>query len=134
MIELAIANRGGHGSVPRPDNAIYRLAHALEKVESVTFPAMLAEVTRTEFAALAKLESGEMASDMSTVGTAQGAAADASIARVSRDPYYNALLRSTCIPTVLGSSQWPSALPQRGWRRRSSCRCSGCGARRYVTR
>ena len=113
MIELAIANRGGHGSVPRPDNAIYRLAHALEKVESVTFPAMLAEVTRTEFSTLARLESGEMASDMATLGTAQGAAADASIARVARDPYYNALLRSTCIPTVLGSSQWPSALPQR---------------------
>jgi acetylornithine deacetylase/succinyl-diaminopimelate desuccinylase-like protein len=113
MIELAIANRGGHGSVPRPDNAIYRLAHALEKVESVTFPALLAEVTRTEFSALAKLESGQMASDMATVGAATGAAADASVARISRDPYYNALLRSTCIPTVLGSSQWPSALPQR---------------------
>jgi acetylornithine deacetylase/succinyl-diaminopimelate desuccinylase-like protein len=72
MIELAIANRGGHGSVPRPDNAIYRLAHALEKVESVTFPAMLAEVTRTEFSALAKLEHGEMASDMATLGAASG--------------------------------------------------------------
>ena len=31
---LTTANRGGHSSQPRPDNAIYELMHALEKLEA----------------------------------------------------------------------------------------------------
>ncbi len=34
--ELTVRNPGGHSSLPRADNAIYELAHALEKIESLS--------------------------------------------------------------------------------------------------
>ena len=43
---LTVRNRGGHSSKPRKDNAIYSLAHALDKIESYRFTPMLNETTR----------------------------------------------------------------------------------------
>ena len=37
----------------------------------------------------------------------------AAIERLSEDPYYNALLRTTCVATMLDAGHGPSALPQR---------------------
>ena len=34
---LTVRNRGGHSSKPRKDNAIYSLAHALDKIEAYRF-------------------------------------------------------------------------------------------------
>ena len=36
--DVVVTNPGGHSSRPRADNAIYQLAHALEKVEAYRFP------------------------------------------------------------------------------------------------
>ncbi len=38
ILRLETRNRGGHGSVPRKDNAIYQLMAALARVESSSFP------------------------------------------------------------------------------------------------
>jgi acetylornithine deacetylase/succinyl-diaminopimelate desuccinylase-like protein len=37
----------------------------------------------------------------------------AAVERLSEDPYYNALLRTTCVATMLEAGHGPSALPQR---------------------
>ena len=47
---LTVRNRGGHSSKPRKDNAIYQLAHALDRIEAYRFTPMLNETTRAYFA------------------------------------------------------------------------------------
>lgn len=111
ILQLETHNRGGHGSVPRKDNAIYELKAALDRVEHLRFPVVLNDVSRAEFAALAALESGQTAADMKAV--TRNPPDTAAIERLSEDPYYNALLRTTCVATMLDAGHGPSALPQR---------------------
>lgn len=111
ILQLETHNRGGHGSVPRKDNAIYKLMAVLARVETLRFPVVLNDVSRAEFAALADLESGQVAADMKAVG--RDPSDTAAIERLSEDPYYNALLRTTCVATMLDAGHGPSALAQR---------------------
>jgi len=110
-LQLQTTNRGGHSSLPRKDNAILELTAALERVAQFQFPPMLNEVTRAQFAVFSKLESGQLASDMNAV--AEGRQDAAAVSRLSEDPYYNALLRTTCVPTQIEGGHAPNALPQR---------------------
>src|SRR5262249_9605393 len=93
MVQLQTTNRGGHGMLPRKDNAILELAAALQRLGQFQFAPMLKEVMREQFAAMAKLESGQLASDMKAV--AEGREDAASIGRLSENPQYNGLLRTT---------------------------------------
>lgn len=111
ILELETQNRGGHGSVPRRDNAIYELASALKAIETLQFPVALNDVSRAAFAAMSSLESGQIAADMKAVSANPPDAS--AIGRLSQDPYYNALLRTTCVATMLEAGHGPSALPQR---------------------
>lgn len=108
--EFTVTNRGGHSSRPRPDNAIYDLAKALVRVEHFRFPIQTNEVTRAFFLRSAELETGQLASDMLAVG---GLPPDPFAAeRLARSPYFNALLRTTCVATRLDAGHADNALPQ----------------------
>ncbi|HLL77193.1 MAG TPA: M20/M25/M40 family metallo-hydrolase [Pyrinomonadaceae bacterium] len=107
---LETANRGGHSSVPRRDNAVYQLAAALGRLAAFDFPVNLNEVTRTYFGRMARLEQGQLAADMKAV--AQTTPDPAAVKRLSETPYYNALLRTTCVPTLLQGGHAENALPQ----------------------
>jgi acetylornithine deacetylase/succinyl-diaminopimelate desuccinylase-like protein len=109
---LEATNPGGHSSRPRPDNAIYQLAHALARLEAYTFPAKLNEITRTQLERSAALQSPDTAADMRLVASG-GANAAAAMARLSRDPSFNALFRTTCVATMLDGGHAENALPQR---------------------
>ena len=61
---LTVRNRGGHSSKPRKDNAIYSLAHALDKIEAYRFTPMLNETTRAYFEGRQKLEKGPLGDAM----------------------------------------------------------------------
>ncbi len=50
--QLETRNRGGHSSAPRPDNAIYQLAHALDQIEATRFPVEFNATTRAYFQAV----------------------------------------------------------------------------------
>lgn len=109
---LETTNKGGHSSLPRPDNAIYQLAHALERVEAWRFPARLTATTRAYLQTTAALAEGRTAADMAAVAageTPDPAAAD----RLSADPDQNATLRTTCVATLLEGGHAENALPQR---------------------
>jgi acetylornithine deacetylase/succinyl-diaminopimelate desuccinylase-like protein len=108
--ELTTTNPGGHSSLPVPDNAIYRLADALGKLEKYTFPLELNEVTRTYFERRAPLESGQVKDDMNAV--LHIPPDSSAVMRLSQDPRYNALLRTTCIATRLNAGHANNALPQ----------------------
>ena len=111
MLQFETTNRGGHSSLPRKDNAIYELAAALEKVAGFRLPVMLNEVSRAQFAATAKTVTGQLAADMKAV--AQPVPDPKAVERLSQDPYYNALVRTTCVATMLEGGHATNALPQR---------------------
>lgn len=103
-------DRGGHSSLPRPDNAIYELTAALNKLAAFSFPFELNAVTRTYFANLARHESGREADDMLAVLRTPPDMAAA--ARLSVEPSFNANLRTTCVATRLSGGHANNALPQ----------------------
>ena len=102
---------GGHGSLPGPDNAIYRLADGLSRLERFQFPVMLTATTRASFEARAELPRGADSADMHAVAPTPPdlAAAD----RLSRNVYFNAQLRTTCVATLIAGGHAENALPQR---------------------
>ncbi|HYN86138.1 MAG TPA: M20/M25/M40 family metallo-hydrolase [Pyrinomonadaceae bacterium] len=107
---LEVRNKGGHSSLPVRDNAIYRLASALERLSKFDFPVHLNEVTRGYFERMSKIEAGQTAADMLAV--AQERNAPDAIRRLSESAYYNALMRTTCVPTMLAGGHAENALPQ----------------------
>jgi len=103
-------NPGGHSSVPSPDNAIYHLAGALSRLQSFSFSTKINEITRSFFERNAALTTGQVAADMKAV--AKQPPDPAAVQRLSASPYYNSLLHTTCVATMLSGGHAPNALPQ----------------------
>jgi len=110
---LTVRNPGGHSSLPEKDNAIYRLAAALGRVGDYEFPFELNGITREYFTRNAALSQGDLAADLRAVG-ARGQVDTAAARRLAnRSPFYNALLRTTCVATLIEGGHAVNALPQR---------------------
>jgi acetylornithine deacetylase/succinyl-diaminopimelate desuccinylase-like protein len=108
---LEVTNAGGHSSMPRADNAIYQLSAALTKLAAFSFPVQLTEVTREFFTKTAAIQGGQLGDQMrAIVANPQDAGA---AARLSEQPWFNALLRTTCVATRLEAGHADNALPQR---------------------
>ena len=108
--QVTATNRGGHSSIPRPDNAIYELTAALSRLQAYQFPFEMNEVTRTYFKNLAGQETGQSAADMrALLGTPPDLAA---AARLSAEPSFNSNFRTTCVATRLSAGHANNALPQ----------------------
>jgi acetylornithine deacetylase/succinyl-diaminopimelate desuccinylase-like protein len=108
--QITAANRGGHSSLPRPDNAIYELTTVLNKLAAYNFPVELNGVTRAYFEALAKQETGATAADLR--GVLATPIDLAAAARLSAQPGFNSNLRTTCVATRLNAGHANNALPQ----------------------
>jgi acetylornithine deacetylase/succinyl-diaminopimelate desuccinylase-like protein len=108
--QVTATNPGGHSSRPRPDNAIYELTTALNKLAAYTFPFELNEVTRTYFKNLAGQEKGQIAQDINAILAAPPDPAAA--ARLSAEPTFNSNFRTTCVATRLSAGHANNALPQ----------------------
>jgi acetylornithine deacetylase/succinyl-diaminopimelate desuccinylase-like protein len=107
---LEVKNSGGHSSLPRKDNAIYRLADGLARLARYDFPVKLNETTRLWFERSAATEAPQAAADMRAL--AAGRAEEAAIGRLSANPLYNAQMRTTCVATMLEGGHATNALPQ----------------------
>jgi acetylornithine deacetylase/succinyl-diaminopimelate desuccinylase-like protein len=103
-------NAGGHSSVPSPDNAIYHLAGALNRLQTFSFPVHMGEITRKYFLHAAALSSGQNAANMRAV--AKEPANPAAVLQLSQVPYFNSLLHTTCVATMLTGGHATNALPQ----------------------
>lgn len=108
--QLEATNPGGHSSVPGAENAIYELAAALSKLQAFSFPARISEITRNYFERNAALTSGALADDLR--GAAKQPPDAEAVKRLSATPYYNSLLRTTCVATMLSGGHAQNALPQ----------------------
>ena len=107
---FTVRNRGGHSSKPRKDNAIYSLAHALDKLEAYRFTPKLNETTRAYFTAKAAMDKGPLgdAERRWLANPNDGEAADFIEASESEV----GLTRTRCVPTRLFGGHADNALPQ----------------------
>ena len=110
---LTVKNPGGHSSLPTKDNAIYRLAAGLQRLAAFEFPVRLNDTTRAYFERTATA-AGEKAADMRVLAKESATAEiEAAAARLSAtSPFHNALLHTTCVPTLLQGGHAENALPQ----------------------
>ena len=108
--QLEVRNKGGHSSVPEKDNAIYRLTNALNRLAQFEFPVRLNETTRAALTHGAATQPRQLAADMRSVARNADPAAVRRLSAAA--PYYNALLRTTCVATRLFAGHADNALPQ----------------------
>ena len=121
---LEVTNPGGHSSRPVKNNAIYHLAGALKAIEAYEFPAQFTDGNRAYFTGMAKIEATKGESDVAAAMNAlvRDPTDAKSIALVSsKDPSWNATLRTTCVATMLDAGHATNALPQRA-RANINCR------------
>jgi acetylornithine deacetylase/succinyl-diaminopimelate desuccinylase-like protein len=107
---FTVRNEGGHSSVPRADNAIYTLAEALQRLRAFQFPMQWNDTTIGGFRAAGQ-------ADPSPAGRAARRFADhpgdrTAARAMSFSPFYNSMLRTTCVATMLAAGHAENALPQ----------------------
>jgi acetylornithine deacetylase/succinyl-diaminopimelate desuccinylase-like protein len=106
-----VTNPGGHSSRPIPDNAIYHLVRAVDRVSHYEFPVQLDDANRGYFSGMSKIIGGENGAAMAAVvANPQDAAA---VAVLDKDRNWHAMLRTTCVATMLSAGHATNALPQR---------------------
>jgi acetylornithine deacetylase/succinyl-diaminopimelate desuccinylase-like protein len=108
--QITALNPGGHSSRPRPDNAIYELTSALNKLAAYSFPFELNGVTRTYFDALTKEEPAATVADIRAI-LATPPDTNAA-ARLAAEPGFNSNFRTTCVATRLAAGHANNALAQ----------------------
>jgi acetylornithine deacetylase/succinyl-diaminopimelate desuccinylase-like protein len=104
-----VHNKGGHSSMPVPDNAIYHLASALERLSHFAFPLKVNDVTKVYFERMSKIETGPIAGELAEVADGSQKAMQ-QVAAASTG--WNATLRTTCVATQLEGGHAMNALPQ----------------------
>lgn len=109
--QLEVKNPGGHSSLPVKENAIYQLATGLTRLAKVDFPVKLNETTRMFFERTASRETGELKTDMmALLKTPTDPVAARRLSDASA--HYNAMMRTTIVPTMLSAGHAENALPQ----------------------
>jgi acetylornithine deacetylase/succinyl-diaminopimelate desuccinylase-like protein len=107
---LTARNPGGHSSLPRPDNAIFDVAAAIEIVRNYQFRVMWNDTTISSFRANGPRIGGEVGGAMTRFAANPG---DRRAARIlSAHPSAVGQIRTTCVPTMLTGGHADNALPQ----------------------
>jgi acetylornithine deacetylase/succinyl-diaminopimelate desuccinylase-like protein len=108
-VRLVAHGTAAHGSIPRADNPVPRLARAVERVAAWETPIRLLPSVDRFLEAQAMLEEGEhrawLANAAAALQTPRGRA------YILSDPYRNAILRTTIAPTVFTGSTRTNIIP-----------------------
>jgi acetylornithine deacetylase/succinyl-diaminopimelate desuccinylase-like protein len=112
-------NSGGHSSRPVPDNAIYHLVRAVDHVSHYEFPVQLDDANRAYFTGMSKIIGGEAGLAMAAV--VKNPTDASSVVVLDKNPNWHAMLRTTCVATMLSAGHATNALPQRA-RANINCR------------
>jgi len=109
-VQLKVKGTPGHASIPLPDNAIFRLARALTKIEEYKTPLKLNDTTRAVFKGVAELDpdspTGFFARNVEE--PLIGAFAREQLAK---HPHFNSILRNSIAPTIFKSGIRENVLP-----------------------
>ena len=106
-----VTNAGGHSSRPVPDNAIYHLVRAVDRVSHYEFPVQLNDASRGYFTGMSKIYVGEQGAAMTAIVADPGNIA--ALAVLDQNTNWHAMLRTTCVATTLAAGHATNALPQR---------------------
>lgn len=109
-VRLVATGISGHGSVPRIDNAVVRLAAAVQKLGSWRTPMRLNETTRTYFDKLASISPPERAARYRSL-LAPGGSADAERHLAEFEPAHYSILRTSVVPTMLQAGVGQNVIP-----------------------
>jgi acetylornithine deacetylase/succinyl-diaminopimelate desuccinylase-like protein len=90
-------NRGGRSALPRPDNAIYQLAHALDRIEATSFPVEFTPVTSAYFRMVGAARGDVLGHAMAAL--AADPADRKALWQVDTDAFAHANIRTTCVAT-----------------------------------
>lgn len=109
-VEVIATGPSGHGSVPRPDNPIVRLATAVAKIGAYSAPVKPNTITRRYFEQLAKVEDPELAKWMRALE--QPERLEQAARRLSEEsPLWNSMLRNSIAPTILNGGIRANVVP-----------------------
>jgi acetylornithine deacetylase/succinyl-diaminopimelate desuccinylase-like protein len=113
VVDVTATGTSGHGSVPLPDNAIAALGRALARVQAWKPAVTLNDVTREYFRRLSAIETDPaIRQAMSALASARGQVAiDTAAAILSRDPTYNATMRTGASITMIAGGSRANAIP-----------------------
>lgn len=113
-VTLSTEGTSGHSSIPSRDNAIGRLARAVDRVAPYQFPVNLNPVTRAYFEGLTQVPNHPLATQFRILTHEDdGPDWEEAVARISEEPTYNAYLRTTCTPTIFKAGFRENAIPGR---------------------
>jgi acetylornithine deacetylase/succinyl-diaminopimelate desuccinylase-like protein len=107
-IKIWVRGESGHSSVPKKNNAIFTLAGHLAKLDGFRFPARPTPTVVKHLEAYAGKEKAETAALIRRVAAGDAKAADA---LAEAEPRFNALLRSTFVPTIVNGGIRENVLP-----------------------
>lgn len=100
----------GHGSIPRPENAVVHLAAAIAKLGTYQVPAQPNTITRRYFEQLAKIEEDDIAKWMRALE--QPERADLAVKHLSdENPTWNSMLRDSISPTMMQAGFRNNVIP-----------------------
>ena len=108
--DITVRNPGGHSSRPRPDNAIYDLAHAITKIQNYRFPVRWSEMTLAFFEETGEQLGGELGDAM--IRFANNPRDEEASDRLAIESSYVGTTRTTCVVTMLQAGHAENALPQ----------------------
>jgi acetylornithine deacetylase/succinyl-diaminopimelate desuccinylase-like protein len=109
-VDVIAKGTSGHGSMPRPDNAVVHLAAAIAKIGTYETPVQFNAVTRAYFAGLAPVEDDETGKWMRSLETPDRG--DHAARWISgADLTWNAMLRDTISPTMLQAGVRQNVIP-----------------------
>ena len=107
---VTATGQSGHGSLPRPDNAVVHLAGAVEKLGTYQVPAQPSTITLRYFEQLAKIEDDDIAKWMRALE--QPERADLAVKHLAeQSPMWNSMLRDTIAPTMLQAGVRVNVVP-----------------------
>jgi acetylornithine deacetylase/succinyl-diaminopimelate desuccinylase-like protein len=100
----------GHGSMPRPDNAVVHLAAAIAKLGTFQVQADPNTITRRYFEQLAKIEEDDTAKWMRALE--QPERLDLAVKHLSEEsPMWNSMLRDSVTPTIINAGFRNNVIP-----------------------
>lgn len=108
---ITATSPGGHSSEPNPDNAIYKLSAAMQKVAAYRFPVEYNGITLASFKASSARMHGPMADAFRQFAEHPGDPAAAAV--IAADPAYIGQIRTTCVATELAAGHARNALPEK---------------------
>lgn len=110
--EVSVQGTTGHSSIPLPDNAIFALGKALQKLSAFQNPLNISPLTTAYFSARAPLEPPAVRAAMIAVAKApKGKYPKSALQVLEKDPVLSSSLRTTCVATLVSGGTRTNALP-----------------------